>query len=101
MVFELRRYPFLGAVIEGAPEEYGVYLLWEHDELTYVGTVDSGSASIRTRLRDHFSGQITCACKPTHYSWRLSRSPGVLAREVLAEYRLKSQTEPRCNKTAA
>ena len=97
MISELRRYPFLGPMIEGAPDELGVYLLWEGDEVTYIGT----ARSIRTRLQDHLSGRDHCSCNPTHYSWKLARFPSVLESELLAEYRYKFKADPRCNRTAA
>ena len=99
MFLELRRYPFLGSMIDGAPEEPGVYLLWEDDELTHIAATGRGAASLRARLRDHLAGAICCGCRPTHYSWRLSRLPGVLVSEWLSQYRSKFQIDPRCNRS--
>ena len=100
-LFELRRYPFSTAVVEGAPEEAGVYVLWEGDELTYIGTAGPGDMTIRSRLMEHLLGQDHCSCSPTHYSWRLARFPQVLEREFLGQYKAQRQDMPRCNKAGA
>lgn len=101
MLFELRRYPFLAAVIDGAPHEAGVYVLWEGDELTYIGAAGPGGMTIRSRLLEHLGGQDHCSCSPTHYSWRLARFPHILEREFLGQHKVKLQDVPRCNKAGA
>ena len=47
----VRRYRFTRMVIAGAPEDQGVYALWDGEELIYYGR-----GSIRARLMDHFHG---------------------------------------------
>jgi len=101
MLFELRRYPFLPAVIEGAPEQAGVYVLWEGDELTYIGAAGPGTMTIKSRLLEHLRGEDHCSCSPTHYGWRLARHPQALERELLDQHQAKLQDAPRCNKAGA
>jgi hypothetical protein len=41
------------------PAEPGVYVIWDRDEVVYVGMAGrNGKGSLRNRLRDHSSGQI-------------------------------------------
>src|SRR5262249_47343557 len=41
------------------PDEPGVYVIADQDEIVYVGMAErNGKGSIRNRLRDHASGQI-------------------------------------------
>jgi excinuclease UvrABC nuclease subunit len=100
MQLELTRYPFAGYAIKGAPDDPGVYLLWEAEELAYVGTAPHG-ATLRSRLTDHLEKRSQCDCKPTHYSWRLARNPKLLEKELLDQHRQKFERLPRCNKSAA
>jgi hypothetical protein len=96
-LFELHRYPFDARQIQGAPREAGVYVLWEGTEVTYIGTAEPDVMTIKQRLLDHLSGHNHCSCRPTHYSWRLSRNPGIVERELLGQYRHKLAASPRCN----
>jgi len=84
-------------MVNGAPEEPGVYALWERGELLYVGSAPPGAATIRSRLMQHFSGEIPCGCSPTDYCWRLTLQPQVLEKEWLGLHKLQSPTPPRCN----
>ena len=98
VLFELRRYPFDEPVIQGAPDEVGVYVLWEGTEITYVGSVGPRGMTIKQRLLDHWSGRNHCPCRPTHYSWRIALDPGLMERELLHEHRHKLAGLPRCNR---
>jgi len=41
------------------PDSPGVYVIFDHDEVVYVGMAGrNGRGSLRNRLRDHASGQI-------------------------------------------
>jgi len=95
-LFELPRYPFEERVIQGAPEQTGVYVLWEGTEVTFVGSPEP--VTIKQRLLDLWSGRDRCPCQPTHYSWRLARVPVLLKRELLSEHQLELAALPRCNR---
>jgi len=101
MFLGMYRYPFATAFIEGAPDEAGVYVLWEGNEVTYIGTAGPGAMTIRSRLVEHIRGQHHCSCNPTHYSWRLARFPQVAERELLSLHKLHFQDVPRCNRASA
>ena len=97
---ELPRYPFTAWAILGSPDEAGVYILWEGNELTYVGRANGGS-TIRSCLLEHFEKHRTCPCTPTHYAWKLARDVHLGERELLLRYREQHATLPRCNRAEA
>src|ERR1700758_852009 len=70
---EMKRYPFTRPVMEYAPYDVGgVYVLWEGDEVIYIGR--SGSTrNIRACLLEHLEGRRGgCTSKATHYSWEIT-----------------------------
>lgn len=89
---ERRRYNFNRIVIAGAPEEPGVYALWQGEEVIYYGRA-SGSSTIRSRLLEHFRDQV----EATHYSWEISRQPLERETELLREYQAAFGRLPRLN----
>ena len=100
-----RRYRFTRIVISGAPEDAGVYALWDGEELVYYGRAegrdaggDAGAGStIRSRLLDHY---YEGASRPTHYSWEVCKDPSTREGELLSEYQRKFGRPPRHNKAA-
>jgi hypothetical protein len=89
-----RRYRFTRIVISGAPENAGVYALWEGDEVVYYGRSDGNGSTIRSRLLDHYYEN---ARRPTHYSWEICKEPGAREAELLREHELKFGRLPRDN----
>lgn len=86
-----RRYKFTRIVLQGAPEEPGVYALWDGDELVYYGrAVDGGT--IRAQLLGHL--ERTAA---THYSWEVCPDPATREAELLRDYRRLHGRAPRDN----
>ena len=68
----VRRYRFTRVVIAGAPDEQGIYALWDGEEVIYYGR-----GPIRTRLRDYFYGRVDeLTRRATHYGWELCKDPG-------------------------
>jgi len=90
-----RRYKLHRIVLAGAPNEPGVYALWQDDELIYYGRA-FGGATIRSRLMEHYEKQIGA----THYSWEISREPASRERELLLQYQETFGRLPRLNATA-
>ena len=96
-----KQFPFSGALIAAAPEEAGVYLLWQDGAVIYIGRAQGGGTTIRSRLIDHFSGREgACTRATTHYSWELVREPAAREAQLLEEHRAKFQRPPRCNAAA-
>jgi hypothetical protein len=101
MTVDGTRYPFASFAIAGAPDEAGIYVLWEGKELVYVGAAIGGQITIRSRLGEHLAGVRSCGqCRPTHYSWELARNALVRESEFLRQYRAAYSRLPRCNSAA-
>jgi hypothetical protein len=96
-----RQFPFSGALIAAAPEEAGVYVLWQDGAAIYIGRAQGRGTTIRSRLIDHFSGREgACTRHATHYSWELVRDPAAREAELLQEHLARFQRPPRCNAAA-
>jgi hypothetical protein len=97
----LPRYPFTHAMIEHAPDGYGVYGLFEGDELIYVGRATRGM-SIKACLAMHLDGVLgVCTAGATHYTWELNQRPNAREIELLDAFGKAQGREPRCQgKTA-
>jgi hypothetical protein len=93
-----RRYRFTRIVIAGAPEDAGIYALWDGDELIYYGRAQS----IRARLMDHYQGKLDAQTKrATHYGWELCKDPVAREAELLLEHQRQFGKLPRLNSQAA
>jgi hypothetical protein len=91
-----RRYRFARLVIAGAPEDAGIYTLWEYEEIVYYGRADGGSSTIRSRLEEHFRAGM----RATHYAWELCRDPAAREAELLGEHERAFGRLPRFNANA-
>lgn len=96
-----RRYAFTRIVISGAPDDAGVYALWEGEELVYYGRAEGanagGGSTIRSRLLAHY---YEGPQRPTHYSWEICKDPAAREAELLAEHELRFGRLPRHNAAA-
>jgi len=90
-----RRYNFNRMVIAGAPNEPGVYTLWQGEEVIYYGRAQ-GEATIRIRLMEHYRE----AAGATHYSWEISRLPAARESELLEQFKQAFGRLPRLNEAA-
>jgi hypothetical protein len=93
-----KKWPLSAAVVEHAPEEPGVYALWQGAELIYVGrTLANG---IKGCLLEHLAGRAShCTRDATHYSWEISLWPTLRESELLAEFVAANKRRPRCNES--
>lgn len=89
-----RRYRFTRIVISGAPDDAGVYTLWDGDEVVYYGRAEGAGCTIRSRLLEHYYGG---APKPTHYSWEICAEPAAREAELLDEHLQAFGKLPRLN----
>ena len=83
-----RRYRFSRIVIAGAPDDPGIYALWDEDELVYYGR-----GAIRTRLLQHLERRE----RATHYSWELCADPVAREAALLSEHERTFGRPPRYN----
>ena len=90
-------YRFTAAIVQGAPENAGVYALWQDAEMIYLGH----AMSIRAALLEHLRrNPPDCTRTATHYSWELSLNPGTREADLLEACRKRHGRLPRCNKAA-
>lgn len=91
-----QRYKFTRIVLQGAPEEPGVYALWDGDELVYygraVGRNEGPGATIRACLVAHLE-----RTRATHYSWEVCADPATREAELLRDYKRLYGRPPRDN----
>jgi len=96
-----RRYRFTKTVIAGAPDDAGIYALWDGDELIYYGRAQGNGITIRLRLMDHHHGRVDeHTRRATHYSWELCRDPAAREAELLREHEHAFGRLPRLNTAA-
>ena len=95
--FKLQRYPFDEQALQSAPDQSGLYVLWEGDELTYMGSAGPPGPTIRQRLLEHWSERDR-SCSATHYSWRLALHHTELLDDWLSRHAAIFQALPRCNR---
>jgi hypothetical protein len=85
-------------MVEGAPTDPGVYVLWENDELIYYGRASGNVIHIQFALFEHLSGRAgPCTQGATHYGWEISLDPVGREAELLREYKAAFNRLPRCN----
>jgi excinuclease UvrABC nuclease subunit len=88
------QFRFSAAIVQGAPQNSGVYALWQDGEMIYIGR----AASIRTRLAEHLQHSLSpCLRGATHYTWELSLRPVEREAELLEHFRKRYGRLPRCN----
>jgi hypothetical protein len=91
------RYPFTRTAIEAAPDDHGVYALYQGEELVFLG-IAVGAASIKTRLIAHAAALIEPSMA-THYAWEIARDPQARLAMLLREYKYAFNRIPRFNNT--
>ena len=83
-----------------APEESGVYALYQGDRLIYIGRAEGGLAitTIRAHLKNHQAGHFgPLASQATHYRCEVHPHPVAREHELLAEYEARHGQPPPCN----
>ena len=86
-------YGFSALILQGAPDNAGVYALWSRGEMIYLGR----AGSIRQRLTEHLERPDVCTRAATHYSWELSLRPEEREAELLEQFKMRHGRLPRCN----
>ena len=85
---------------EQAPDEPGVYGLYQGDDLIYIGRAEGGLSitTIRARLKSHCQGHRGPNTEhATHYRCEVNRDPVVRQRKLLQAYEQRHGRLPRCN----
>lgn len=91
-----KRWPFTRANLEYAPEDPGIFVLWDGDEVIYIGRATR--STIKAELLAHQDGAAgACTMKATHYSWEITMLSYAREAALLAEFSAQFQRAPRCN----
>lgn len=96
-----RNWSFNPLVLSGAPEEPGVYALFEGNEVVYYGcalqgaTIRSALHAILERVR---TGNGGCLQSVDRYTWEINYRPRLREAELLREFERAHEHPPRCNR---
>jgi hypothetical protein len=90
--------PFKEAFVAVAPPTSGVYFLYRHDRVIYIGIAVQGS-DIRQELEKHLSGAYgPCTSSATAFDFEETRDPVVASREYLRAHMAQHRgCLPSCN----
>src|SRR6185503_8907165 len=91
------RYAFNATMVSGAPNDPGVFALWDNDEIIYYGHARGESPTIQSCLQRHLKGADGCTSRATHYGLELSPNPPWREALLLAEFEREHKRLPRCN----
>ena len=92
------KYPFTTKNVNLAPQEHGVYALYDNNITIYIGRAAGESVTIRSRLQDHKSGREgPCTQGATHYRREVTSRAVSREKELLEEYYNQNGRLPRCN----
>lgn len=96
MVFMGDVFRFAEDSVETAPEQEGVYALYQGNELIYIGKAEQGD-SIKSRLHNHLSGLDPCTETATAYRYEVCDNPRRREELYLQVYQVSYLKLPRCN----
>jgi hypothetical protein len=93
--------PFNEAFIEAAPQTSGVYFLYRHDRVIYIGIAVHGTG-IREELRKHLEGVYGPRTRAaTAFDYEQTRHPVVASREYLLAHMAQNRGRlPAGNRSA-
>ena len=92
-----RRFEFSPDEISSVPEEEGVYVLFDADEIIYIGRAVGRFLTLRRCLSDHGVGVFgDCTRRASHFAWEAAKSPIARETELLHEFQRTSGRLPRC-----
>lgn len=92
------KYLFHPHEIANAPTEQGIYMLWDGEELVFIGRAVGRYSTIKSVLSDHCSGFAgPCTQKATHCGWEVSNYPAAREAELMDEFMRRHRRLPRCH----
>ena len=89
------KYRFTRKAIDQAPTEPGVYILYEEEDVLYIGRVELPSG-IQTRLLEHLY-RLRDPSFATHYGWEICRDPRRRQAELIREHQRAFLRRPPYN----
>ena len=91
-------YDFTEQNVNSAPDQAGVYALYDNGALIYIGRAQGGYVTIRSRLQDHKAGRDgPCTSRATHYRREVTANAVNREKQLIDEYYYSYRQLPRCN----
>ena len=91
-------YEFTDRNLDDAPNEAGVYALYQRDSLIYIGRSKGGRTTIRSWLKAHKAGREgPCTKAATAYKREVASSPVSRQKQLIDEYYNANGRLPKCN----
>jgi excinuclease UvrABC nuclease subunit len=91
------KWRFTRSMIADAPNQPGIYALWEDGSLLYVGRTGR-EETIRSKLAEYVRGEIGAQLRrATHYSWEICSDLAAREAQILANldsYRTPEASRP-------
>jgi hypothetical protein len=92
------RFVFSTLGISSAPQESGVLVLWDGDEVIYIGRTVGRFSTIKSVLTDHCAGFFgPCTAQATHYGFEVTQGAGLRERDLIEEFQEAHKRLPRCH----
>lgn len=92
------RYEASNDNLSKAPDQAGVYELYEAETIIYIGRAQGGHVTIRSRLKDHKAGRDgNCTKGYTHYRRVITNDPASVEVRELESHKRQHGKLPRCN----
>jgi hypothetical protein len=91
-----KKWAFTRTNLEFAPDDPGVFVLWDGEEVIYIGRATR--STIKAELLAHQDGTHgDCTMRASHYSWEITMLSEARETALLAEFRAQFSRPPRCN----
>lgn len=96
--WSLPRYPFLRAFVEQAPEQSGVYALFDaQGDAIYIGCALAREGGIRRALLGNLKARPrACAAVPANYTWEMAFTPGAREAQLISSFVGQHARMPQC-----
>jgi len=99
--WSLPRYPFRAEAVKVAPEDSGVYALFDDEEVVYIGRATERNGGIRAALLVHLRNSGTGRLgHVTSYTWEIANSPESREAVLLARFIQEHLRFPRGHEAA-
>jgi hypothetical protein len=82
--------------VQEVPEQSGIFCLWDHKHLVYVGRTAPRS-HLRAELRHALTMAMAEDLSATHFTYEVTRTPKTRAAEELRDYYERWGSLPRYN----
>jgi hypothetical protein len=101
MSIKFQSLPFTASLIAAAPDTTGVFALWQHGGVIYLGKASAGAATIRKALTEQFNARRWSDCGNSvtslRCSWEVADDPDRRHSELLREFEVAHRCVPLWN----